>query len=34
MPDIARQYKTDRAEYEEEARRWTLAYAQPEEDEE
>lgn len=32
MPDIAKQYKDDRAEYEEEARRWTLAYALPEEE--
>jgi ubiquitin-conjugating enzyme E2 D/E len=29
MPDIARQYKENRAAYEEEARRWTLSYAQP-----
>jgi ubiquitin-conjugating enzyme E2 D/E len=30
VPDIARLYKQDRAAYEEEARRWTLMYAQPE----
>lgn len=28
VPDIARQYKTDRAAYEEEARAWTRNYAQ------
>lgn len=30
VPDIARLYKENRAGYEEEARRWTLLYAQPE----
>lgn len=34
MPDIARQYKENRAAYEEEARRWTLSYAQPTSDSE
>lgn len=31
MPDIAKQYKTNRAAYEEEARRWTMTYAIPDE---
>jgi ubiquitin-conjugating enzyme E2 D/E len=29
VPDIAQLYKTDRATYEEQARRWTLMYAVP-----
>ncbi len=29
MPDIARQFKTNRAAYDEEARRWTRLYAAP-----
>jgi ubiquitin-conjugating enzyme E2 D/E len=33
VPDIARLYKHDKPAYEEEARRWTLHYAQPESDE-
>jgi ubiquitin-conjugating enzyme E2 D/E len=31
MPDIAALYRSNRPAYEEEARRWTLTYAQPEE---
>lgn len=31
MPQIANQYKADRAAYEEEARRWTMMYAIPDE---
>ncbi|NDB82900.1 MAG: ubiquitin-conjugating enzyme E2, partial [Alphaproteobacteria bacterium] len=27
MPDIAQQYKTNRAEYEQKAREWTQQYA-------
>ncbi len=34
VPEIARIYKTDRAAYVEEARRWTLNHAIPEDDDE